>query len=90
MECDFCRKSFTQAKWNQRFCCPQCKDNFHNREKLEARRGVQHEAYAAEVRAAEDRINGTITLDLIPIREAEPPLIVKRRKLIAVDQQEGA
>ena len=90
MKCDFCARDFVPAKWNQRFCKLKCKDDFHNREKLEARRGVQHEAYAAEVRKAEDRLLGRVTLDLFPIREEEPPLVVKRRKIIVVEQQREA
>ena len=56
----FCSREFTAARPWQHFLCPQHRDAWHNREKTLAR-GLQHEAYAAEVREAEDRINGTIT-----------------------------
>ena len=85
MRCDFCSREFTAAKPWQHFCCPQHRDAWHNREKAEARRDAEHNAYAAQVREAEDRLNGTITLDLIPIREEEPPLVVKRRKILTVE-----
>jgi hypothetical protein len=87
MRCDFCSREFTAAKPWQHFCCPQHRDAWHNREKTLARRDAEHDAYAAEVREAEDRINGTITLDLIPIREDEPPLVVKRRKIETVGEE---
>jgi hypothetical protein len=83
MRCGFCNREFDPAKWNQRFCKPKCKDDFHNREKLEARRGAEHETYAAQVRDAEDRLLGRVTLDLFPVHE--PPLVVKRRKILTVE-----
>ena len=64
---------------------PKCKDDFHNREKLEARREAKHDERRAAERAREDRINGTITLDLVdPL--PEPPLTVKRRKILTVER----
>ena len=88
MQCDWCNREFTPAKPWQRFCCPQHRDHWHYREKTLARSDAEHNAYAAEVRDAEDRLNGTITLDLFPVREEEPPLVVKRRKILSVDQQQ--
>ncbi len=85
MRCDFCARDFNPAKWNQRFCRPQCKDDFHNREKLEARREAEHDRVRAAERAREDRLNGTVTLDLMPIREEEPPIRIKRRKILSVE-----
>ena len=69
------------ARSVQRFCCANCRAAWH----YQQQRDVVDAAYAAEVREAEDRLNGTITLDLIPIREEEPPLVVKRRKILSVE-----
>jgi hypothetical protein len=85
MRCGFCNREFDPAKWNQRFCKLKCKDDFHNREKLEARREAEHDRVRVAERAREDRINGTITLDLIPVPEDEPRLVVKRRKILTVE-----
>jgi endogenous inhibitor of DNA gyrase (YacG/DUF329 family) len=38
MICPQCKKPFRQGKHNQRFCNPQCKDDFHNAEKMIAYR----------------------------------------------------
>ena len=38
MICPQCKKPFRQGKHNQRFCQPQCKDDFHNAEKMIAYR----------------------------------------------------
>lgn len=84
MQCDFCQRPFTAAKWWARFCCTKCKDDFHNREKLEARREAKHDERRAAERAREDQINGTITLDLVAL--PEPPLMVKRRKILTVER----
>jgi hypothetical protein len=83
MQCDSCHREFTQAKWNQRFCSAKCKDDFHNREKAEARREAEHDRVRAAERAREDRLNGTITLDLVAV--PEPPLVLKRRKILTVE-----
>jgi hypothetical protein len=83
MQCDFCNREFTPAKWNHRFCKPKCKDDFHNREKLEARLEAKHDERRAAERAREDRLNGTMTLDLVAV--PEPPLVVKRRKILTVE-----
>ena len=49
--CPQCKKSFRQGKHNQRFCNPQCKDDFHNAEKMFAYR----QRKLAEVEEAEER-----------------------------------
>lgn len=85
MQCDFCHRELTAAKWNQRFCRPQCKDDFHNREKLEARRDAEHDRVRAAERAREDRIAGRVTLDLEPV--PPEPLVVKRRKILTVEER---
>jgi hypothetical protein len=85
MQCDSCHRDFTPAKWNQRFCCTKCKDDFHNREKLEALRDAKHDEVRAAERAREDRINGTITLDLVAV--PEPPLQVRRRKILTAEER---
>jgi len=77
MQCDFCHREFTPAKWNQRFCKPQCKDDFHNREKSEARREAEYQAVRAAERAREDRALGRVTLDLAAM-PPEPERIRKR------------
>jgi hypothetical protein len=51
MICPQCEKSFRQGKHNQRFCTPQCKDDFHNAEKMFAYR----QRKLAEVEEAEER-----------------------------------
>ena len=38
MICPQCKKLFRQGKHNQRFCNPQCKDDFHNEAKMIAYR----------------------------------------------------
>ena len=83
MQCDFCHREFSAAKWWARFCCTKCKDDFHNREKSLARIEAEHDRVRAAERAREDRINGTITLDLVAV--PEPPLVVKRRKILSVE-----
>ena len=82
MRCGFCNREFDPAKWNQRFCKLKCKDDFHNREKFEARREAEHDRVRAAERTREDRIAGRVTLDLVA--EPEPPLVLKRRKLETV------
>jgi endogenous inhibitor of DNA gyrase (YacG/DUF329 family) len=51
MICPQCNKPFRQGKHNQRFCQPQCKDDFHNAEKMLA----YHQRKLAEVEEAEER-----------------------------------
>jgi hypothetical protein len=51
MICPQCKKPFRQGKHNQRFCQPQCKDDFHNAEKMIA----YHQRKLAEVEEAEER-----------------------------------
>jgi hypothetical protein len=85
MQCDFCQRPFTAAKWWARFCSTKCKDDFHNREKSLARIEAEHDRVRAAERAREDRLNGTITLDLVAV--PEPPLVVKRRQITSVEAE---
>jgi endogenous inhibitor of DNA gyrase (YacG/DUF329 family) len=55
MICPQCKKPFRQGKHNQRFCKPQCKDDFHNAEKMLAYHQRNHERKLAEVEEAEER-----------------------------------
>jgi hypothetical protein len=50
MICPQCKRTFRQGKHNQRFCQPQCKDDFHNAEKMAA----YHLRKLEEVEEAED------------------------------------
>jgi hypothetical protein len=70
------------ARTVQRFCSHDCRKQWHYRTR---RTDAEHDAYAAEVRAAEDRLLGRVTLDLIPAREEEPPIQIKRRKILTVE-----
>ena len=49
--CPQCDKTFRQGKHNQRFCNQQCKDDFHNAEKIAA----HHQWKLSQVEAAEER-----------------------------------
>jgi hypothetical protein len=49
--CPQCNKPFQQGKHNQRFCKPQCKDDFHNAEKMVA----YYQRKRDEVEEAEER-----------------------------------
>jgi len=51
MICPQCKKPFRQGKHNQRFCQPQCKDDFHNAEKMAA----YYQRKREEVEEAEER-----------------------------------
>ena len=52
--CPQCKKLFRQGKHNQRFCQPQCKDDFHNAEKMIGYRLRRAEEAEAELEEAEE------------------------------------
>jgi hypothetical protein len=62
---------FTESKPWQEFCCTRCRSAWHYREKLRA-----------EVREAEA---ASVGVDLAAL--APEPLVVKRRKIIAVEAE---
>lgn len=76
MKCDWeeCEVEFTPAKPWQRFCCQQHRDAWHYRERLRA-----------DVREAEQLRLGLDFGALMP----KPELVVKRRKILTVEQQQG-
>jgi len=56
MICPQCKKPFRQGKHNQRFCTPQCKDDFWNAEKMAAHHQRNHQRKKlAEIEEAEER-----------------------------------
>ena len=58
MICPQCKKSFRQGKHNQRFCNPQCKDDFHNAEKMIAYRLRRAEEEEDRRQARLEGVNG--------------------------------
>ena len=47
-ECLNCSKPFKRIRGNQRFCCPKCKDAFHNREKMQGIRLIEKNRIAIQ------------------------------------------
>ena len=76
MICPQCKKPFRQGKHNQRFCQPQCKDDFHNAEKMIAYR-------LRKAEEEEDRRQAR--LDRTPLNE-----IVERLKSKPDAEERGA
>ena len=83
MRCDQCGNEFRPtepARSEQRFCTDSCRKRWHYLER-------KHERYAAEVEAAENRMNGNGAHHEIDVRSllagirppAPPPLNFKRR-----------
>jgi endogenous inhibitor of DNA gyrase (YacG/DUF329 family) len=58
MICPQCNKPFRQGKHNQRFCNPQCKDDFHNAEKMIAYRLRRAEEEEDRRQARLEVVNG--------------------------------
>jgi hypothetical protein len=58
MICPQCNKPFRQGKHNQRFCNPQCKDDFHNAEKMIAYRLRKAEEEEDRRQARLEGVNG--------------------------------
>jgi hypothetical protein len=58
MICPQCKKSFRQGQHNQRFCNPQCKDDFHNAEKMRAYRLRRAEEEEDRRQARLEGVNG--------------------------------
>lgn len=54
MICPQCQKPFRKGNYNQRFCNTQCKDDFHNAEKMIAYRLRRAEEAEAELEAAKE------------------------------------
>ena len=82
--CPQCNKSFRQGKHNQRFCNPQCKDDFHNAEKMIAYRLRRAEEEEDRRQARLEAVNGDAPHK--PLREIlrafpkpEPQETFKRR-----------
>ena len=64
------------------FLLPQHRDAWHNNEKTLARINAEHDRVRAAERVREDRLTGRLTLDLVAV--PEPPLQIKRRKILTV------
>jgi hypothetical protein len=77
MKCNWeeCEAEFTPTKSWQKFCCPQHRDAWHYREKLRA-----------DVREAEQLRLG---LDFTAL-SSKPELVVKRRKILTVEDRRAA
>ena len=63
--CPQCKKPFRKGQHNARFCTPQCKDSFHNAEKMAA----YHLRKLAEVEEAEDRREARLEANAKPLSE---------------------
>ena len=55
--CPQCKKLFRQGQHNQRFCNPQCKDDFHNAAKMVDYRLRRAEEAEAELEAAKELLS---------------------------------
>ena len=85
--CPQCNKPFRQGKHNQRFCNPQCKDDFHNAEKMIAYRLRRAEEEEERRQARLEGVNGDagerkplsdLLKSLKPVAEPEPTFSFKR------------
>ena len=80
--CPQCSKPFRRGKHNQRFCRPQCKDDFHNAEKMIAYRLWRAEVEEERRQARLEVVNGDVPHT--PLREiiqvmTKPEPSLKRR-----------
>ena len=80
LKCRECDQGFVANKPWQEFCCAQCRDGWHNRQR-------KNDKYAAAVEAAERRINGRSRgeekIDLAALGLGPKPL--KRRRIIGAE-----
>jgi hypothetical protein len=79
MKCEWCESDFFQAKPWQKFCKSKCRDDWHNRERL------QRQLEAAEERR-ENRINGHdgsghSEIDLAALGLVTKPVELRRRRV---------
>ena len=81
--CPQCKKPFRQGKHNQRFCRPQCKDDFHNAEKMIAYRLRRAEEEEERRQARLEAVNGDAPhkplRDILGVMTKPEPTSFKRR-----------
>src|SRR5262249_9311655 len=80
MKCDWCDGEFSPARTWQRFCCPKCRNDWNNREKLRCQIAAAEEARGG-------RINGRAggseeKIDLAQLGLTGPTQPIKRRAVL--------
>ena len=84
-----CKREFTPAKPWQHFCQPRCRDAFHNRGKTLA--AAMPNMMRMPLRSGQrktDCLSSDTGLD--PDPRGEPPLVVKRRSILTVEDRRAA
>jgi len=87
MRCDQCGKEFRLNKPWQRFCKPECRDDYHNEQKRQLTEEMKRDAYADAVAAHEAKINGhsvekkKVSLDVVRRKLLKPQPTLLRRMI---------